>query len=153
MRVRSDPQRWVLLVTEGITVAYPPEVYRDRAVAQREAERWAWLLSTESSAPIERPFEGSWQIGEHWIRLVDAHVYEEAPDEIWVGTYWTRDGLPDPEAELFASREEAREWAVTPSAGRVLRELHELPWSVSAAFQIRDEQEEASVHLAKVVVG
>jgi hypothetical protein len=53
---------------------------------------------------------------------------------------------------LFTSREEAREWAITPSPGRVVRELHELPWSVSTAFQIRDEQEEASVHLAKVLV-
>jgi len=153
MPAHLDPRRWVLLVTEGLTVAYPPEIYRERTMAEREAERWAWLFSIASELPIERPFEGRWQVGEHWIRLVDAHMYEEKSDEIWVGTYWTRDGLPDPEAELFASREEAREWAVTPSAGRVLRELHELPWSVSAAFQIRDEQEEASVHLAKVVVG
>ena len=92
MRTRRDPQRWVLLVTEGLIIRYPPEIYHERAAAEREGERWAWILSTESSAPIERPFDGRWQVGEHWVRLVDAHVYEETSDEIWVGTYWTRDG-------------------------------------------------------------
>lgn len=152
MHVRSDPQRWVLLVTEGITVAYPPEVYRDRAVAEREGERWAWLVSTESRTPIERPFGGRWQVGERWVRLVDAHVLEETSDEIWVGTYWTRDGVPEPEAELFGGRDQAREWVVTPGPGRVLYAFHEWPWLVAATFKFRGDEEEATAYLAKVMV-
>lgn len=148
----SDPQRWVLLVTEGLVIRYPPEIYHELAVAEREGERWSWLLSIESRTPVERPFEGRWQVGDHWVRLVEADLFEDTAEEIWVGTYWTRDGVPDPEAELFTSREEARGWVIRPMPGRVLHALHELPWSVSTAFQIRDEQEEASAHLAKVVV-
>src|SRR3990170_5670116 len=69
MHPHSNRQRWVLLVTEGLMVAYPPELYAERAVAERECERWAWLLAAKLQTAVERPFEGRWEIGEHWVRL------------------------------------------------------------------------------------
>lgn len=144
-------ERWVLLVTDGLVIEFAPEVYRDEHVAERESERWAWVLAQGSEARLERPFERRWQIGDHWVRLVPAQLLEDETSETWVGTYWTRDGYPDPEAELFTTRQSARDWVVTPAPGRLPSELHETAWFFAATYRIRGEEEYAVAHLAKVV--
>lgn len=150
MRDRSEPIRWVLLVTEGLSMAFPAEVYSDERVAEREAERWAWRLSGGGRTQVERPFAGRWEVGDFWIRLVLAFLYEEE-SEIWVGTHWTRYGDPEPEAELFADRSDARAWAITPPPGAVVSEIHETPWSVSATFKVHGTNAASVVQLGKVV--
>jgi hypothetical protein len=147
---RSEPIRWVLLVTEGLSMAFPAEVYSDERVAEREAERWAWLLSRGGHTRVERPFAGRWEVGDFWIRLVQAFLHEEG-SEIWVGTSWTRHGYPEPEAELFADRSEAKAWAITPPHGGVVSEIHETPWYVSATFKLQGTETDSIVQLAKVV--
>ena len=102
-RARADGEWWVLLVTDGFTVEFPPELYREREDAEREAERWARVLSRAYREPIERPFEGRWQVGDRWIRVTHSFLPEEG-SQIWVGTYWGRDGSPEPEAALFAAQ-------------------------------------------------
>jgi hypothetical protein len=144
-------ERWVVLVTDGLTLAFPPEVYRLPHQAEGEAERWAWLLSQGRRDAIERPFEGRWEIGDHWVRLLHLQGIDDDASEVWIGTYWTRDGYPDPEAEPFSDHDEAREWALQPAAGRVLAEVRETPWSTAATFQVRDDEEYAVVHRAKVI--
>lgn len=64
---------------------------------------------------------------------------------------WTRDGYPDPEAETFSSHDEAREWALQPASGRVLAEVSEAPWSTTATFRVRHDEEYVVVHRAKVM--
>ena len=150
MADRSGPLRWVLLVTEGMSVAYPAEVYADERVAEREGERWAWILSGGDQVPVERPFPGRWEVGDIWIRLVRAFLHEDS-SEIWVGTHWTRHGYPEPEAALFSGRAEARDWAVTPPAEGVLSGVYETPWLVRATYEVRDTEEDSVVQLAKVV--
>ena len=150
MRDRSEPLRWVLLVTDGMAMAYPAEVYADERAAEREGERWAWLLSNGRRLPVERPFPGRWEIGDFWVRLVQTFLHDESP-EIWVGTYWTRHGFPEPEAALFSDRAEAKEWAITPPRDGLVSEVHETPWFVAATFKIHGTEEDAIVQLAKVV--
>jgi hypothetical protein len=133
-----------------MSLSFPAEVYKDERVAEREGERWAWLLSSGGRLPIARPFPGRWEIGGTWVRLVQGFIYDESP-EVWVGTYWTRHGYPEPEAELFSDRAEAAEWALTPPTGGVLSETHETPWFVTATFKVRGTEEDAIVQLAKVV--
>lgn len=128
----------------------PPELYRQRDDAEREAERWARVLSRAHGEHIDRPFEGRWQIGDRWIRVTHSFLPEEGP-QIWVGTYWGRDGSPEPEAALFAGAAEAREWALDGPAGAVPIESHETPWSVAARYRVRGGEEEAEVHHAKVL--
>lgn len=151
MPIAPEPERWVLLVTDGLVIEYAPELFADEIEAEREAERWAWTLSGREGTRVERPFPGRWEIGNHWIRVLPAVMHEE-PAEVWVGMYWTRDGSPDPEAVLFGSRDQAKEWAVTPTAGRLLFELHETPWSIAATYKVRDGEETAVANRAKVVV-
>lgn len=107
--VRLDGDWWVLLVTDGLSVEFPPELYRDHDDAEREAERWARVLSARSRATVDRPFPDRLEVGDEWIRLVTSFLPEES-NEIWVGTYWARDGSPDPEAELFPDASEAIGW-------------------------------------------
>jgi hypothetical protein len=149
-RVRSDGEWWVLLVTDGFTVEFPPELYRGQEDAEREAERWAHVLARAFREQVERPFEGRWQIGDRWIRVTHSFLPEEG-SQVWVGTYWNRDGSPEPEAALFAGAVEAREWALDGPAGALPIESHETPWSVAARYRVRGGEEEAEVHRAKVL--
>lgn len=117
-------------------------------LAQLEAERWAWILSGGGWHDVARPFDARWEIGDKWIRLV--HSFAEAvSDQTWVGTNWTRDGIPDPEAELFTSRDAARDWALDPADGAIGVDVHETPWYVGATYLVRGEEEFAVVHRAK----
>ena len=141
---------WVLLVTDGLTIEFPPELYREHDDAAREAERWARVLSTRSGARFERPFQDRWQVGDEWIRLTPSFLAEDGL-EIWVGTYWTRDGSPEPEAELFADGNEARSWVRGPAAGADLAESHDTAWSAAARYRVRGGEEEAEVHRAKIL--
>lgn len=141
---------WVVLVTEGLSVAFPPEVYVDEPTAEREAERWAWALSCGGRCPVEKPFPGRWQVGGMWIRLVPTRRPPEAR-ELWVGTHWTMDGYPEPEALLLPSSSEARRWATTPPAGAAPLRVRETPWAVVATFGVRGGEADSEAHLAKVV--
>lgn len=140
---------WVVLVTEGLSVTFPPEVYTDTATAEREAERWAVALA--KGVRIRRPFPHRWELGEIWVRLVPARK-PAVQGELWVGTHWTPDGYPEPEAVVFAEHVEARRWATSPPSGGKLVLLHESPWAVTASFAVRGGQADTEVHLAKVVI-
>ena len=150
IKSRADGDWWVLLVTDGLTIEFPPELYREHDDAAREAERWARVLSARSGVRIERPFQDRWQVGDEWIRLTPSFLSEDG-HEIWVGTYWTRDGSPEPEAELFADGNEARSWVREPAAGAALVESHETAWSATASYRVRGGEEEAEAHRAKIV--
>jgi len=151
-RVHADGEWWVLVVADGLTIEFPPELYRNHDAARSEAERWARVLSRRSRSPIERPFEDRWHVGDEWIRLTHTFLPEEGP-EIWVITYWTRDGYPEPEAELIADAAEARAWVLEARAGAVLLEAHDTPWSAAARFRVRGGEEEAEAHRSKIVAG
>jgi hypothetical protein len=144
-------ERWLVLVTDGLTIAFPPEVYRLPHHAEEEGERWAWLLAQGRQDAIKRPFEGRWEIDDHWVRLLHLQGIDDDASELWIGTYWTRGGYPDPEAETFSNHDEAREWALQPASGRVLTEVSETPWSTAVTFRVRDYEEYAVVHRAKVM--
>lgn len=148
--ISSEGDWWVLLITDGFTVEYPPEVYADERTAQSEAERWSRFLANNVQTAIDRPFQGRWEIGDTWVRLVPAHLEEEV-EEMWVGTYWSWNGFPDPEAELFADADAAEEWALTPPSGGLAVEVFRTPWAVGASYRVRDGQEEAVAHRAKVI--
>jgi hypothetical protein len=135
-----------------MTIRFAPELYADKSVGEREAERWAWALGSEIQVPVERPYPGRWEAGDVSIRLVETPLLEE-PAEPWVGTYWTRDGYPDPEAILLPSPSRARDWALTAPPGARRTDVHEKPWLVSVTYEVRGGEEEAVVQLAKVVSG
>jgi hypothetical protein len=136
---------WVLLITDGVVIEYPPEAYPSRESAEDEARRWAWILSGMGWLPIEQPFPDRWTVGERDVRIVEA-----AGEGSWVGTFWTWDGYPDPEAMLLAGRNEAESWVSAPLHG-VLEPsaLVENEWSIVATFERRGDEAYAVAHRLK----
>ena len=135
---------WILLVTDGVVIEYAPESYPSREAAESEARRWAWILSGMGWLTIEQPFDDRWTVGDRDVRLVKV-----AGEGDWVGTFWTWDGYPDPEAVLFADRDEARSWAAAPLYGLEPSSVEENEWSVVATFERKGEEAYAVVHRLK----
>ena len=53
-------------------------------------------------SPIEEIADDRWLVGDRDVRVVLVEG-----EGTWVGTFWTWDGYPDPEATLLLSRSEA----------------------------------------------
>ena len=140
-----------MLVTDGTVIEYRPEVYVSEELAALEAERWAWILSGGGWREIDRPFEGRWQVGDKSIRLVRSFVQDQH-EQVWVGTYWGRSGVPEPEAELFSQRDGARAWALDPLPGAMTVDVHETPWYCGVTYLVRGAEEYAVVHRGKLCV-
>jgi hypothetical protein len=136
---------WVLLVTDGVVIEYAPEAYPSREAANDEARRWAWILSGMGWLPIEQPFPDRWTAGDRDVRLVEASGQGD-----WVGTFWTWDGYPDPEAVVLTDREEARSWVSAPLHDLLEpSRVEENEWSMVATFERRGEEAYAVVHRLK----
>ena len=131
---------WVILVTDGTVIEYPPEAYDSADQARDEARRWAWILSGMGWLSIDEPASDRWSVADRDVRLVRAQGTGS-----WVGTFWTWDGYPDPEALCLEGRAKARAWALAPlhdvlPAGSVV----ENDWMVAATF-VRGEEEAYAV--------
>ena len=145
--------RWVILITDGTVIEFVPEMYQSRDLAEREARRWAWHVSAGGQIEIRERFAGRLEIGIRDVRLVEVEMPDDFPDvEPWIGTYWTRDGYPDPEAIVLAGREEAEVWASSPLPGPIeAQRVETTEWHVAATFMIRGEEAYAVASLAKSV--
>lgn len=147
----SNDRAWVVLVTEGVSVSHPPEIYASLARAVLESERWASIISS-SGHEVERPFDGRWRIGDFDVRVVEIDWFPV--DSPWIGTFWDRTGNPDPEAVLLDGRHDALSWVREPIASSAASPaVDEAPWSLSGSTVLRGEEVHAVAQLAKVVVG
>lgn len=141
---------YVVFVTDGVALEYPPELYARKERAELEADRWAWFLSGSGWLDIERPFTGRWTIGDRDVSMVE--VVADASAECWVAQFRTRDGYLDPEAIIFHERESALAWVAAPVHGLLApTEVVELPWFIAATYRIREEDAYAIASLAKVI--
>jgi hypothetical protein len=150
---RSKDQSFlVLLVSEGLSVAFPPEVYLARHKAEREMIRWSEALEAVATTPAIAPFSGRREIGDYWVRLVDAEGTPSSTSALWVCTFWTTDGYPDPEALLVQGRARARDWVRQPLSGVLPpASWSSGEWSETATFIDKGEECTAEAHLAKIV--
>ena len=138
---------WVILITEGTVIDYPPEVYDSLETARDEARRWAWIISGMGWIPIEGPADDRWTVGDRDVRLV--HVEGEGG---WVGTFWTWDGYPDPEATLLRDRTVARAWVTAPIHDVLAPvAVEENDWMIVATFDRGGEEAYAVAHQLKPV--
>ena len=142
---------WVVLVTDGLALEVAPEVFLDEGLAKGSAENWAWFLSSGGEFRIERPFEGRHRIGHRDVRLVQTQLPETWADELWVGTHWTEDGYPDPEATLLAGSAAARAWVTAPLAGKIPDEARASRWHFAATFRYGDEEAHSVAYAGKFV--
>ena len=95
----------VLVVTHGLSVWLPPEVYLQRGLAKRESKRWRTTLRLPTVQP--RLSESA-----RYLHLVAT----EFPDSwracpVWFGMSWNRRTYPRFRSELMAAdQEEAALW-------------------------------------------
>ena len=149
--VKTVAKLHVVLVTDGTVIEYAPEIYVSSERAALEAERWAWILSGGGWLPVERPFDGRWVVGDRDVRIVVAEAPSDASGSLWVGTYWSEDGLPDPEAVLLEGREAAVDWVQDAGdLGPVVATI-DRPWFVGATYAWGDDEAYAVAHLGKRV--
>jgi hypothetical protein len=145
----STMSTWVILVTDGTVIDYPPEAYLSRETARNEARRWAWIISGMGWIPIEEPEDDRWTVDDRDVRLV--HVEGEGG---WVGTFWTWDGYPDPEATLLEDRTTARAWVTAPLHDVLAPvAVEENDWMIIATFDRGGEEAYAVAHVLKRVGG
>jgi hypothetical protein len=143
---------FVVLVTDGTVIDYAPEIYLFEERAIEEAERWAWVLAGGGWTEISTPYKGRWEVAGRDVRLVHAVWQPHEKKRPWVGTFWTKDGYPEPEATILWGRTHARSWAVEPPKGMPLSvDVVEQQWMVAAIYRHRDEEAYAVAHLSKVV--
>jgi hypothetical protein len=152
--IRSGRARaaWVLLVTDGTVLEFAPEFFVDERLAAREARRWAVALAMGDPRVIRRPFEDRWEVGPRDIRLVRLKVPRTwGMGEPWVGTHWTRDGYPDPEAVLLEGKQEATAWARTNHRGQEPTSVHDDGDELVAVFGAGEREEHSRVNRLKEV--
>jgi hypothetical protein len=138
---------WVILITDGTVIEYPPEAYEAAEQARSEAQRWAWVISGMGWLPIEKTAADRWLVGDRDVRLVHADGEGD-----WVGTFWTWDGYPDPEATLLVGRTEARSWVTAPVHGTLEPlTVEENDWMIVATFERKGEGAFAVAHRLKRV--
>lgn len=141
----------VVMVTEGTVIEYPPEIYADERRARLEAERWAWILAGGGWAEITLPFDGRWEVAGRDVRLINVSSAVSVREGVWLGTFWTADGYPDPEAEVLRDRDAAAEWVRTGPHAELPDEVTEFPWLLASTFRHGDDESYAVAWLAKLV--
>jgi len=145
-------EHWVVMVTDGTVVAFPPEIYESRELAFSEAERWRQTVSGPCEDQRELHDAPPWHVGDFTVRLIEVSASPAEPNFLWVGTYWTADGYPDPEALLLRDRAAARAWVLDPPAGfEQAIDTNESEWFVGSTYLDRGEETYAVAHRAKQV--
>lgn len=96
---------WILIVTRGLKVWLPPEIYLEGALATRESVRWRATLRLPAT-----PREFSPKVRcLHLIQTVFCEPWRACP--VRVGVAWSVRSYPRPKIELMAADEqEAAEW-------------------------------------------
>jgi hypothetical protein len=141
-QVGRGEHAWALLVTDGTILEFPPELYLDHLLAVREARRWAESLAMGDPRTVRQPFEGRWEVGHRDIRLAEVDIPRPWPGRHpWVGTHWTSDGYPDPEATLLAGRDQAKRWVESPLRGISPHDLSDQGYELVAVFQSGEDEE------------
>lgn len=98
-------QCWVLLVTRGLKVWLPPEIYLQHELGERESARWRAILRLPTAAP-------SFSATARFLHLLETRFPEPwRACPVHVGVTWSERSYPRPKIELMAADEfEAAEW-------------------------------------------
>lgn len=134
---------WVLIITRGLRIWIPPEVYLQRELALREASRWRMSLRVPATPPDYSPTARCL----HLIPTEFPEPWRACP--VWLGLTWTVRGYPRARTVLMAADDnEAREWLArrAPRAARHHQTFH-------AEFQRRGIYAVAEVSRVKRVLG
>lgn len=109
---------WVLIVTRGLRVWLPPEVYLQHPLAIREAERWRSIFAIRTEPPPYSPRARC----THLVRTELPDPWRACP--VWVGVTWSLRSYPRLKLNLMAADDQgAVEWLRprTPRESRLER--------------------------------
>ena len=97
---------WILIVTRGLKVWLPPEVYLQHDLAVREAERWRVTLRLPAVNPSG--FSPNARCL-HLLPSMFPEPWRACP--VWVGVTWTERSYPRPRIALMpVDEQEAASW-------------------------------------------
>jgi len=96
---------WLLIVTRGLRVWLPPDVYLTHDLAARESARWRTTFRLPASprefSPLVRCL--------HMTQTLFPEPWRACP--VWVGVTWSVRSYPSLKIELMAAdEEEAADW-------------------------------------------
>jgi hypothetical protein len=74
---------WIVLVSDGDRIEYPPEVFASESVARREAYRWAWSMSSSGSS-VRVKHAAGWSAGIRDILVIPGWAGSIAVGKCWV---------------------------------------------------------------------
>jgi hypothetical protein len=148
----TTAEAWVLMITDGNVLEFPPELYVDSSLARWEARRWAACLAGGVERSIREPFEGRIEVGHRDVRLSPVIVPRPWPGgEAWVGTHWTPYRYPDPDAVILTGAQAAAAWARSPRFGHAPAEVTEHVDEMVATFRMGGEEEHYRATMLKCV--
>jgi hypothetical protein len=103
---------WLLVITNGLRVWIPPELYLESRMANREARRWILTLSRRRppADPLRAaPIKLRANMLLHVIETDFVEPWRACP--LWVGVRWSERSHPRLSSELMAAdAEEATSW-------------------------------------------
>ena len=133
----------VVLISRGLRIWIPPEVYLVGDLAEREASRWR-----ESLRLPRQP--GTFSQNARALHLVESLFPEQwRACPVWVGVTWSSRSFPRLKIELMAADEdEATEWL----RGRVPKKV-KLERAGHVEFERRGTLTSAGIYRVKRVMG
>jgi hypothetical protein len=133
----------VVLISRGLRIWIPPEVYLVGDLAEREASRWREALRLPRQP-------GTFSQNARALHLVESLFPEQwRACPVWVGVTWSSRSFPRLKIELMAADEdEATEWL----RGRVPKKV-ELERPGHVEFELRGGLTSAGIYRIKRVMG
>jgi hypothetical protein len=101
---------WLIIITKGLRVSMPPEVYLERRMAARERRRWITTFKPGADAVLDSsPVPLGSRRLLHVIETDFLEPWRACP--LWIGVRWSGQSFPRLSAHLLAAdSEEAAAW-------------------------------------------
>ena len=145
---------WLLLITKGLGVWMPPEVYLERGMASREANRWISVLSRRQALlvvgrSVSVPLSGQAKL--YVARKLFPEQWRACP--IWVGVRWSQKPGAAPRLELMAmDLDEATAW-VQARSKRALDPGPRSDFRIESTWDRSGVREYTAAHRVKRFIG
>ncbi len=145
---------WLIIITKGLRVWMPPELYIVRSLAVREARRWVEALSRRHARedPVAAsPIHLRDQVLLHVIETDFEEPWRSCP--LWIGIRWSERSYPRLKLELMAAdADEALAWIRSQSRNPLMGS-NESEVRLECSFERRGVRSHIAAHRVKRLAG
>jgi hypothetical protein len=144
---------WLLIITNGLRVWMPPEVYLEKGMVIRESRRWVLTLSRRRPPDDlldSMPFRLRDRVLLHVIETDFVEPWRACP--LWVGVRWSERSRRLSTELMAADSGEARDWIRTYSKS-ALDQRPDPALGLESSFQRRGVATHVAVHRVKRFAG